>query len=72
VRDLVGDLRQPDARGGPQLAVPGPGAALAARLVGFGLVWIALIILRVDALRRRTTPGPAAATAEPVAARPPR
>ena len=43
-----------------------------ARLAGFGLVWIALIIFTVDALRQRTTPGPAAATAEPVAALPPR
>jgi len=43
-----------------------------ARLAGFGLVWIALIIFTVDALRQRTTPGPAAATAEPVVAVPPR
>jgi len=43
-----------------------------ARLAGFGLVWIALIIFTVDALRQRTTPGPAAATAEPVVAIPPR
>ncbi|HEX5204073.1 EamA family transporter RarD [Paractinoplanes rhizophilus] len=43
-----------------------------ARLAGFGLVWIALIIFTVDALRQRSTPGPAAATAEPVAALPPR
>jgi len=43
-----------------------------ARLAGFGLVWIALIIFTVDALRQRTTPGPAAATAEPVAAIQPR
>src|SRR3954454_17834366 len=42
-----------------------------ARLAGLGLVWIALIIFTVDALRQRTTPGPAAATAEPVVAVPP-
>jgi chloramphenicol-sensitive protein RarD len=52
-----------------------------ARLAGFGLVWIALIIFTVDALqgaRRtaaakvRTAAAPAAATAEPTAALPPR
>ncbi|MFI5894269.1 EamA family transporter RarD [Actinoplanes sp. NPDC051513] len=43
-----------------------------ARLAGFGLVWVALIIFTVDALRQRSAPGPAAATAEPVAALPPR
>jgi chloramphenicol-sensitive protein RarD len=44
----------------------------AARLAGFGLVWIALIIFTVDAIRaarsagrRRTAADPAAATAEP-------
>jgi len=50
----------------------------AARLAGFGLVWIALIIFTVDgirgarAARGRTAAGPAAATAEPAAALPPR
>jgi chloramphenicol-sensitive protein RarD len=45
-----------------------------ARLAGFGLVWIALIIFTVDALRQRqrSTSGPAAATAEPVVVLPPR
>jgi chloramphenicol-sensitive protein RarD len=47
-----------------------------ARLAGFSLVWVALIIFTVDALRRRkpqrTTTGSAAATAEPVATLPPR
>ncbi|WP_433299889.1 EamA family transporter RarD [Actinoplanes sp. CA-030573] len=45
-----------------------------ARLAGFGLVWIALIIFTADALRqrRRTATGPAAATAEPVDALPTR
>lgn len=46
-----------------------------ARLAGFCLVWIALIIFTADALRRgrgRTATGPTAATVEPVAALPPR
>ncbi len=52
-----------------------------ARLAGFGLVWIALIIFTVDAVRGarrtaaariRTAAAPAAATAEPTAALPPR
>lgn len=49
-----------------------------ARLAGFGLVWIALIIFTVDGLRGaratkgRTAAGSAAATAEPAAALPPR
>ena len=46
-----------------------------ARLAGFGLVWLALIIFTVDALRqgrKRATTGTTAATAEPVAALPPR
>jgi chloramphenicol-sensitive protein RarD len=45
----------------------------AARLAGFGLVWIALIIFTVDALRgarRRTVTDPTAATVEPVTAIP--
>ena len=40
----------------------------AARLAGFGLVWIALIIFTVDALRgarRRTVADTTAATVEP-------
>jgi chloramphenicol-sensitive protein RarD len=40
----------------------------AARLAGFGLVWIALIIFTVDAVRgarRRTAADPTAATVEP-------
>jgi chloramphenicol-sensitive protein RarD len=50
----------------------------APRLVGFGLVWIALIIFTVDgirgarAARDRTAAASAAATAEPAAALPPR
>jgi len=44
----------------------------AARLAGFGLVWIALIIFTVDALRQRAAAGPTAATVEPAAALPPR
>jgi chloramphenicol-sensitive protein RarD len=56
----------------------------AARLAGFGLVWIALIIFTVDGIRgARATPGnaspgkrtaadPTAATVEPAAALPPR
>jgi chloramphenicol-sensitive protein RarD len=53
----------------------------AARLAGFGLVWIALIIFTVDGLRgaraaqqaqKRTAADPTAATAEPAAALPPR
>ena len=49
----------------------------APRLAGFALVWVALIIFTVDALRRRgraerTTADPAAATAEPAATLPPR
>ena len=50
-----------------------------ARLAGFGLVWIALIIFTVDGLRgaraaarSRTAAASAAATAEPAAALPPR
>jgi chloramphenicol-sensitive protein RarD len=43
-----------------------------ARLAGFGLVWVALIIFTVDALRKRTATGPAAATAEPIDALPSR
>jgi chloramphenicol-sensitive protein RarD len=47
-----------------------------ARLAGFGLVWIALIIFTADGLRGarigRTAAGPAAATAEPAATLPPR
>ena len=43
-----------------------------ARLAGFALVWLALVIFTVDALRQRTATGPTAATAEPVAALPPR
>lgn len=49
-----------------------------ARLAGFGLVWIALIIFTVDGLRGaratkgRTAAASAAATAEPAAALPPR
>jgi chloramphenicol-sensitive protein RarD len=41
-----------------------------ARLAGFVLVWLALIIFTVDALRQRAATGPAAATAEPVDALP--
>jgi chloramphenicol-sensitive protein RarD len=46
----------------------------AARLAGFALVWIALVIFTVDGLRarNRTAADPAAATAEPAAALPPR
>jgi len=43
-----------------------------ARLAGFCLVWVALIIFTADALRQRTATGPTAATVEPVAALPPR
>jgi chloramphenicol-sensitive protein RarD len=49
-----------------------------ARLAGFGLVWIALIIFTVDGLRGtraakgRAAAASAAATAEPTAALPPR
>ena len=46
-----------------------------ARLAGFGLVWVALIIFSADALRqgrKRTAAGPTAATVEPAAALPPR
>ncbi|GGQ70578.1 EamA family transporter RarD [Couchioplanes azureus] len=44
-----------------------------ARLAGFALVWIALVIFTVDGVRgARTVAGPAAATAEPVTALPPR
>jgi chloramphenicol-sensitive protein RarD len=45
----------------------------AARLAGFALVWVALIIFTADALRnwKRAAPGPTAATADPVAALPP-
>lgn len=45
----------------------------AARLAGFGLVWVALIIFTVDALRgarRRTATDPTAATVEPATAIP--
>jgi chloramphenicol-sensitive protein RarD len=44
----------------------------AARLAGFGLVWIALIIFTADAIRtaRRKVTDPAAATAEPATATP--
>jgi chloramphenicol-sensitive protein RarD len=51
----------------------------AARLAGFGLVWIALIIFTVDGIRgarattrKRTAADPTAATVEPAAALPPR
>jgi chloramphenicol-sensitive protein RarD len=50
----------------------------AARLAGFALVWAALIVFTVDALRgarkarKRTATDPAAATAEPIAVLPPR
>jgi chloramphenicol-sensitive protein RarD len=47
----------------------------AARLAGFGLVWVALIIFTVDAVRTarlRTVADPTAATVEPAAALPPR
>ena len=48
----------------------------AARLAGFGLVWIALIVFTVDGIRAarkdRAAVDPAAATAEPAAALPPR
>ena len=44
----------------------------AARLAGFGLVWVALIIFTADALRQRTAAVPTAATVEPAAALPPR
>ncbi|MFI7602801.1 EamA family transporter RarD [Actinoplanes sp. NPDC049681] len=47
-----------------------------ARLAGFALVWIALVIFTVDGLRsrrgQRTAADPAAATAEPATALPPR
>jgi len=44
----------------------------AARLAGFGLVWVALIIFTADAVRgaRQKATDPAAATAEPAAAAP--
>jgi chloramphenicol-sensitive protein RarD len=44
----------------------------AARLAGFGLVWIALIIFTVDAIRsaRRKVADPTAATVEPATAAP--
>lgn len=46
----------------------------AARLAGFALVWVALIIFTADALRqwRRPVAGTTAATAEPATALPPR
>jgi chloramphenicol-sensitive protein RarD len=51
----------------------------AARLAGFGLVWIALIVFTVDGLRgaqrarrKRVTAGPTAATVEPAVVLPPR
>jgi chloramphenicol-sensitive protein RarD len=51
----------------------------AARLAGFGLVWLALIIFTVDGIRgaratsgKRTAADPTAATVEPAAALPPR
>ena len=51
----------------------------AARLAGFGLVWIALVIFTVDGLRgarrahvERAAAGPTAATVEPAVALPPR
>jgi chloramphenicol-sensitive protein RarD len=51
----------------------------AARLAGFGLVWIALIIFTADGLRgarrakvERKAADPTAATVEPAAALPPR
>lgn len=48
----------------------------AARLAGFGLVWIALIVFTLDAIRaarkEKVAADPAAATAEPAAALPPR
>jgi chloramphenicol-sensitive protein RarD len=43
-----------------------------ARLAGFGLVWIALIIFTVDALRQRTATGSTAAPTEPIDALPSR
>jgi chloramphenicol-sensitive protein RarD len=43
-----------------------------ARLAGFALVWVALIMFTADALRRRTAAEPTAATAEPAAALPSR
>ncbi|MGK5680358.1 EamA family transporter RarD [Actinoplanes sp. URMC 104] len=50
-----------------------------ARLAGFALVWVALIVFTVDALRRRprvvageTAAGPTAATVEPATTLPPR
>jgi chloramphenicol-sensitive protein RarD len=43
-----------------------------ARLAGFALVWVALIMFTADALRRRTATEPTAATVEPAAALPPR
>ncbi|MBU2667690.1 EamA family transporter RarD [Actinoplanes bogorensis] len=48
-----------------------------ARLAGFALVWVALIIFTIDALRRRpgkgeTAADPTAATVEPAATLPPR
>jgi len=48
-----------------------------ARLAGFVLVWVALLVFTVDAIRRRprrgeTAAGPTAATVEPAATLPPR
>ena len=46
-----------------------------ARLAGFCLVWVALIIFTVDALRQAgkgAVTGPTAATVEPITALPPR
>ncbi|HEY0001103.1 MAG TPA: EamA family transporter RarD, partial [Actinoplanes sp.] len=43
-----------------------------ARVAGFALVWLALIIFTVDALRKRAAAGPTAATVEPATALPPR
>jgi len=43
-----------------------------ARLAGFVLVWVALIIFTLDAIYGRAATGPTAATVDPVAALPPR
>jgi len=43
-----------------------------ARLAGFVLVWVALIIFTLDAIYGRAPTGPTAATVDPVAALPPR